>query len=95
MVGRAVQTQVDAERHGRPGRVLGATVKTCLIDGQRCPGREEGVRTLFAGFNLSFWKMVWDCALVALIVERENVGEISIEGELNRSKAGRQDNHAG
>ena len=68
VVGRAIKTEVYAEGDGRPGRVFRATVEAYLR-GQLPRKRflRGWAHTLFAGFVLSFSKIFWDCALVALM----------------------------
>lgn len=62
VIGRAVETKVDTERHRGPGRVLRVAIKAYLIESQKRvikSGQVGGgvLRTLFAGFCLSFSKI--------------------------------------
>lgn len=73
VVGGAVEAQVDAKGHRRPGGVLRAAVEAYLwaqagVSGQRWGLEDRGGRTLLAGLVLSFSKIFCDSCLVAAMV---------------------------
>jgi hypothetical protein len=59
----AVEAQVDTKGHRRPCRVLGAAVEADLV--ASVEGQDAAKRTLFAGLDLSFSKILSDSAFVA------------------------------
>jgi len=68
VVGGAIEAQIDAQGDGRPGRVLLAAVEADLGAVSMCRQSrraDTGRLALFAGFDLSFSKILSDCCLDA------------------------------
>ena len=92
--GGAVEAQVDAERHRRPCWVFGAAVEADLVPSALGKPLVGGERTLLAGLDLSFSKILTDSAFVASAMSEvggQSLDRRSTQAECDLRRRNRRD----